>query len=99
MFQWMVLDMTFVKLSRNESSSSGSDDFGCDNVELMDNKADASKVDLHFLKNYNFNKNNTFCDLKTWWYTCSRKASYYSLVIAANHSHHLGMMVLKSKIL
>ena len=46
----MVSDMNVVEFSRNESSSSESDDSGGENVLSLDNEADASKVDFHFLK-------------------------------------------------
>ena len=46
----MVSDMNVVEFSRNESSSSESDDSGGENVLSLDNEADTSKVDFHFLK-------------------------------------------------
>ena len=46
----MVSDMKFVEFSRNESSSSESDDSGGDNVLSLDNEEVTSKVDFHFLK-------------------------------------------------
>ena len=46
----MVSDMDFVDFSRNESSSSESDDSGGENVLSLDNEADTSKVDFHILK-------------------------------------------------
>ena len=39
----MVSDMKFVEFSRNESSSSESDDSGGDNLLSLDNEADISK--------------------------------------------------------
>ena len=39
----MVSDMKFVEFSRNESSSSESDDSGGDNLLALDNEADISK--------------------------------------------------------
>ena len=46
----MVSDMNVVEFKRNESSSSESDDSGGENVLSLDNEADTSKVDFHFLK-------------------------------------------------
>ena len=46
----MVSDMDFVDFSRNESSSSESDDSVGDTALSQDNERDASKVDFHFLR-------------------------------------------------
>ena len=46
----MISDMNVVEISRNDSSSSESDDSGGDNVLSLDNESDTSKVDFHFLK-------------------------------------------------
>ena len=42
--------MNVVEFSRNESSSSESDDSGGENVLSLDKEADTSKVDFHFHK-------------------------------------------------